>query len=82
MSEDQFTKLFKYVEKRFDSVDKQFEQNRKEHSEMMASIADLSGQIRDYHQELIMMGRKVDRLERWLLQIAQETGVKLDYLAD
>ena len=82
MSEDEFTKLFKYVEKRFNAVDKQFEQNQAEHREMMAAIAELGGQIKDYHQEFIMLGRKVDRLERWISQIAQETGVKLDYLSE
>lgn len=63
-------------------VNKQFEENRKEHAELRADIAELGGQIRDYHQELIMLGRKVDRMERWINQIAQETGVKLDYMAD
>ncbi len=63
-------------------VNKQFEQNRKEHAEMLEAIADLGGQLRDYHQELVMLGRKVDRLERWINQIAQETGVKLDYTVE
>ncbi len=82
MSEDQFTKLFKYMEAFRHDVDKQFEENRKQHIEIREAIADLGGQIRDYHQEFIMLGRKVDRLERWIAQIAQETGVKLDFLAE
>lgn len=82
MSEDEITRMFKYIESFRRDVDKQFEQNRTEHREMMAAIAELGGQIKDYHQEFIMLGRKVDRLERWISQIAQETGVKLDYLSE
>ena len=82
MSDDQFAKLFRYMEDFRSEVNKQFEQNRKEHAEMLEAIADLGGQLRDYHQELVMLGRKVDRLERWINQIAQETGVKLDYTVE
>lgn len=82
MSEDQFTKLFKYIEEFRSDVNKQFEKNHQEHLEMQGAISELAGQLRDYHQELIMMGRKMDRMERWIHQIAQETGVKLDFLKE
>jgi len=42
MIEDQFTKLFKYIEKRFDTVDKQFKQNNAEHQEMIVFIVKLN----------------------------------------
>ncbi|GEM_PF-6291059 len=29
-------------------------------------------------QEMVMLARKVDRLEKWILQIAKATGVKLE----
>ena len=49
MSEDQFTKLFKYMEKRFADVDDKFEEARKDRQDIRGAI----------------------------LQIAKETGVKL-----
>ena len=49
MSEDEFTRLFKYMEKRFNAVDKQFEQNHAEHRNMLGAIAELGGQIKEYH---------------------------------
>ena len=30
-----------------------------------------------YFQEMVMLAHKVDRLERWLLQIADKVNVKL-----
>lgn len=32
-----------------------------------------------YFQEMLALAHKVDRMERWIHQIAQKTGVKLDY---
>lgn len=77
MDSEQFDKLFKYIEKRFNEVDKNFELVRSDIRENREAIAELAGQIRDYHEEMIMLGRKVDRLERWIHQIAKETGVTL-----
>ncbi len=79
MSEDQFTKLFKYIESFWKEVNEQFEKNQKDHLDIRGAITELGGQIKDYHQELLMLGHKVDRMERWINQIAQETGVRLDY---
>lgn len=77
MSEDQFTKLFKYMEKRFDHVDRQFNVQDKKIDDLSGAVAELAGQIRDYHQEMILLARKVDRMERWIHEIAKQTGVKL-----
>lgn len=79
MSEDQFTKLFKYIESFWKEVNEQFEKNQKDHLDIRGAITELGGQIKDYHQKLLMLGHKVDRMERWINQIAQETGVRLDY---
>ena len=78
MSSDEFDKIFKYMESFRRDVDKNFELVRADIRENKMAIAELAGQIRDYHEEMIMLGRKVDRLERWIHQIAKETGVKLE----
>lgn len=77
MSQDEFTKLFKYIEKRFDAVDSRFDAQDAKIDNLTGAIADLGGQIRDYHQEMILLARKVDRMERWIHEIAKQTGVKL-----
>ncbi len=65
------------MEKRFDAVDKRFDMQDKKIDELSGAIAELGGQLRDYHHEMIMLARKVDRMERWIHEIAEKTGVKL-----
>ena len=52
MSQDQFTQLFKYMEKRFDEVDKKFEEAKTDRADIRGAIAELSAQVRDYHDEM------------------------------
>lgn len=77
MSEDEFTKLFKEVQKISNNLVSHSEASSQEHAEINGAVVDLGGQIRDYHQEMILLARKVDRMERWIHEIAQQTGVKL-----
>lgn len=79
MSKDEFTKLFKYVEKRFDQMDDKLEDATADRAEIKASVVELGVQLKDYHQELVMLAHKVDRMEKWIHQIAEKTGVKLEY---
>jgi len=79
MSQDEFTKLFKEIHKVNTNLLLHSEASSKEHGEINGAIGELGGQIRDYHQEMIMLARKVDRMERWILQIADKTGIKLSY---
>jgi uncharacterized coiled-coil DUF342 family protein len=79
MSQDEFTKLFKEIQKVNTNLLLHSETSRKEHAEINGAIGELGGQIRDYHQEMIMLACKVDRMERWILQIADKTGIKLSY---
>lgn len=56
MSSDEFDKLFKYIESFRRDVDKNFEMVRSDIRENKMAIAELAGQIRDYHEEMIMLG--------------------------
>ena len=42
MSDDQITKLFKYVEKRFDAIDKKFDESAHDRADIRAAIGELS----------------------------------------
>lgn len=79
MSEDQLSKLFMYMQKEFGHVRQDIQLVRDDVVEVKSAVAELGGQIRDYHQEFLMLGRKVDRMERWIHEIAQKTGVSLSY---
>lgn len=77
MSEDQFTKLFKYVQEFRSDVDKRFERVDQQFADIRGAIAELSAQIRDYHHEMVILSHQVDKMREAIKQIAQETGVKL-----
>jgi uncharacterized coiled-coil protein SlyX len=79
MSHDEFTKLFKSMEKGFGDMERRFDAQDAKIDDLSGAVAELGGQLRDYHQEMILLARKVDRMERWILQIAEKTGVKLSY---
>lgn len=70
-------KLFKYLGEEFKRIDDRLEAHDKRFNDVLGAVAELAGDIKTYHQELLALGHKVDRLEKWILQIAQETGVKL-----
>jgi uncharacterized coiled-coil DUF342 family protein len=77
MSEDQFTKLFKYIQEFRSDVDKRFEEARQDRADIRGAIGELSAQVRDYHNEMKFMSHQMDKLRDAILQIARETGVKL-----
>lgn len=78
MSEDEFTRLFKYMEKRFDAVDVKFEAVDKRFDHLETIIDGYAGKLDMYVQEMAAMQYKMNRLEKYIEVIAQKTGVNLD----
>jgi hypothetical protein len=79
MSQDEFTKLFTYMQDEFSKIHAELANTatRSQTNELMGATAELGAQIKDYHEEMLFMGHKVDRLERWIHEIAEQTGLKL-----
>lgn len=77
MGEDEFTKLFKYITDRFDNVDKQFG-NLSDRINSLEKLIDkvIKNQEID-EQERIVMGHQLDRLDRWVHEVADKIGYKL-----
>ncbi len=53
--DESFEKMFLYMAKRFDGVDERFEKVDREIADVRGAIAELSAQVRDYHNESIML---------------------------
>lgn len=49
MSDDQFTELFKYVEEMRSEMNERFEEARRDRQDIRGAVAELSAQVRDYH---------------------------------
>jgi len=81
MSEDEFTKLFKYMTKEFGKINSALEKTttKVELNLLTNAIDAYAKKVDEYTQGMLMLAHKVDRLEKWINQIAIKTGVKLEY---
>lgn len=59
-------------------MDKRFGEAATDRADIRGAIAELSAQVRDYHNEMKFVSHQIDKLRDAILQIAQETGIKLN----
>jgi hypothetical protein len=81
MTDDQFTRLFKRMDDGFTAVDKQFDNTATK--EQMNAVYDLLDKNQREHetqaQEQAAMKHQLNRLNRWVKEIADKTGTELRY---
>jgi len=79
MSEDEFTKLYKFMQSEFKTIHEELEKTAtKDGLNLLTNAVDaFAKQSETYMQEMLALGHKVDRLEQWILKVAEATGVKL-----
>lgn len=77
MSDDQFTKLFKYMQNEFAAVRNDIAAVKGSIDTYANAVDAYAKQTETYMQEMLALGHKVDRLEQWILKVAEATGVKL-----
>lgn len=46
---------------------------------LTSQIDGLAKQIKDYHQEMIMFTRKVERMESWIKKVSAKVGIPYEY---
>jgi predicted nucleic acid-binding Zn-ribbon protein len=79
MSDDQFTKLFKYIERRFDELAHEVEDVRGQVSQVNGTVDGIAKQLDTDAAERAAITRQLDRHDRWHHQTADKLGLKLDY---
>ena len=52
---------------------------KEDFNNLLTSVDAYSKKADTYFQEMILLTRKVDRLEKWLHQVADKIGIKLEY---
>ena len=52
---------------------------RQSFSDLQTSVDAYAKKAYTYFQEMVMLTRKVDRLEKWIQDIAGKVGIKLEY---
>jgi len=55
------------------------EEYKKDFSDLQSAVDAYAVKADKYFQEFLMLAQKVDRHEKWLLQIADKLGIKLQY---
>jgi uncharacterized coiled-coil DUF342 family protein len=55
------------------------EEIRKDFSDLQTSVDAYAQKADTYFQEMVMLSHKVDRHEKWIQQIADKLGVKLEH---
>ncbi len=58
---------------------KDFEELKSDFRDLQTSVDAYAKKADDFFQELVMLSHKVDRHEKWLKQIAEKLGMKLEY---
>lgn len=48
-------------------------------NDLMTAVDTYAKKADDYFQEMVMLAHKVDKLEKWIHQIAEKVGIKLQY---
>ena len=56
-----------------------FDELHKDFSELQTSVDTYAKKADTYFQEMVMLSHKVDRHEKWILQLAEKLGLKLEY---
>lgn len=79
MSEDQFTKLFKYMESFRSEVNDRFDEVDKKIDDIYKILDAHLKKIEDILTENTARDQQYKRMERWIHQLAEHSGVKLDY---
>ncbi|HLB66646.1 MAG TPA: hypothetical protein VJJ78_03580 [Candidatus Saccharimonadales bacterium] len=82
MSNDEFTKLFKYIQVRFDSVEKKLDTKASQLSldKLTKTIDNFIKRLDDNEIEMISRDRQFNRLLQWARKVSKKTGVPLENL--
>ena len=78
MKED-FSELIEYLDEKFGKVDSDFKELKENFNLLQKSVDTYAVKADAYFQEMVMLSHKINRHDKWLLQIAEKLGIKLEY---
>ena len=78
MDED-YSELIKYLDEKFIRIDQRFDAIKEDFVNLQTSVDTYAQKADTYFQEMVTLTHKVDRREKWIQQIAEKLGIKLEY---
>ena len=74
-----FSELIEYLDEKFVKVDSDFKELKENFDLLQKSVDAYAVKADKYFQEMAMLSEKVNRHDKWLFQIAEKLGIKLEY---
>lgn len=81
MEDKNLAELISYLDQKFTKIERVLESKaEKADVRVLTDAVDAYAQKADtYFQEMVALAHKVDRHEKWLHQLAEKLGIKLEY---
>lgn len=73
------SELFKYLNEQFTHIDQRFDEIKNDFSTLQNSVDAYAKKADSYFQEMLLLNRRMDRLEQWAKEVGAKIGVKLEY---
>ena len=48
-------------------------------SDLKTGVANLSAQVQKYHEEMLVAGHRIERLESWAKMVGEKVGVPISF---
>lgn len=79
MANDEFDKLFKHMNKRFDTLDGAISKtaSSKDMDIVLNTLDSMAKQLEITDDKRLVMGHQLERLDRWTHELAQKIGYEL-----
>ncbi len=74
-----FSELIEYLDGKFVRIDERFDEIKNDFVDLQTSVDAYAKKADTYFQEMLMLAQKIDRHEKWIQQLAQKLGIKLEY---
>ena len=74
-----FSELIQYLDQKFVRIDQRFDEAKQDFVDLQTSVDTYAKKADTYFQEMVMLAHKVDRHEKWIQQLAEKLGTKLQY---
>jgi predicted nucleic acid-binding Zn-ribbon protein len=77
--DDEFAKLYRYMQGEFKEIKDRLDKTATQTSldQLTSTVDAYAKRTETYMQEMLALTHKVERLEEWILKVAEATGVKL-----
>lgn len=79
MSDDQFTKLFKYMQESFERLEAKLDEkaSQKDMERVLNFLDEIAKRQEITEDERLVIGHQLERLDRWTHELANKIGYKL-----